>query len=57
MVNWLRFGEIETAGFCTKPGLKMQADLVKDVMNETFDYIHQINVNGNETGRITDTKG
>ena len=35
----------------------MQADLVKDVMNETFDYIHQINVNGNETGRITDTKG
>ena len=56
-MNWLRFGEIETAGFCTKPGLKMQADLVKDVMNETFDYIHQINVNGNETGRITDTKG
>ena len=25
-------------------------------MNETFDYIHQINANGNETGRITDTK-
>ena len=55
ILSWLGLVKIRLIGI-SKSLIKMQADLVKVVMNETFDYIHKINVDGNETGRITDTK-